>query len=733
MRKKKIGYWVWVGTFALLAWTFGVAAEEKEPWVGNKIGLDHTVPIPWTPMKIEKSKVSCWGRVTDFDGQALPCQITTQNIPLLMAPIKLSMETEKDIWKDAVESTGRCVEKGPDRIVWDGKMMLEGIPVMTRVVVEFDGFTWVTLRLGPASKVKVKRIALEIPLAQNIAKYYTKEFEGYAPSLLLDMWGQVSRSRKLKMQEFTLANEDVGISFFQEGKQGWLLERKDRQLEWVKEDDRVIVRLNLVDVFVPKVLDTERVISFGWNALPVKPMMPDGRRYLVYTIGGDPNNFYTSKILASGMTTVGIRLTYYIPECKLAQMTEEKRKWLNLSYVPIDIPRPANPDGFKEYIKIFHAAGPSKVVIYTVGNHHNVLDPVFYRHFDEWSGTDAVMNETILADIKAQEGQFPGSRHVCGWSSFVDYKVWFMTYWFKELGLDGYYYDNQCFRPCENSKHTAHQFVDDQGQRIVVEPLLRYRETYKRIYREIKRIKPDSIIVGHGCKAAYPFVDIAIGGEALQKLAGATDYYTAFVTAEDCKNPMFTGRQMGLPYLWLPEYRGKYAYGDEAVKPARAMLSLIWMADASYWVAWSHTSVLCADAGVRGSFKIWESEHLPFWSQNVVNVNKEGVFVSVYRKPKSALLVVSNPGKTAWNDLVLSVDMDKLFSGHDLRNVTARDAEYEEYLKLSFKPEYLKTNFKMESEPLKIKHLVAVEKSYVDIPLSIADQDLRIIKLEVPE
>ena len=692
-------------------WLGGDLLDGRTPWVGNKLGLDHRVPVPWTAMAVADGAVSCWGRQTVFDGKALPQQVMTQGMPLLTRPITLSATGMGGGLEAADAGRGQVVEQHADRVVWHGRLEAGGVAVQTETEVEFDGFTWLTLTVGPAPQAKLKRLALDFPLQPYAAKYYVKSFEGYAPRLLKDTWGRVERSRRLKLQAFTLSNEERGISFSAEGALGWRLERRDRQVEWIKSEDEVLVRFNMIDLFIPRPVTEKRTISLGWNAMPVKPMPRDFRRYLITTIGGEPERY--KDLFDTGMTVLGIRLTSFLPE-DLRRKYAIERPDAFASYVPIDTPRPYEVNGFKRYMTAFRSLGKhgqGRITIYTVGNHHNILDPVFVRSWAEWSGAGGVLNDGVLEKVRGSKGQTPGSRRLCGWSrSFIDYKVWFMTHWLRELGLDGYYYDNQTFNVCQNPAHKHHQFTDERGRTLNVRPLLMYRQMAKRIYREIKRSNPQSIILGHGCSPMYPFVDVAIGVEFLHKLAGDKAYYTAFLTAEDCRGPFLNGHPLGIPFLWLPEHRGRYQYGPESAKSTRAMLSLLWLTDSSYWVAWSNFDVLRKDAAVRGQFRIWEADWIPFWRQELAQADKEGIHIPVYRKRDSALLVMSNPGKQSHERMTVSVNVTELFPRvPDFGNLRAKDAE--------------------TGAELPMKRWLSMDQTVADITLSLPDQDYRLVTL----
>ncbi|NLE28818.1 MAG: hypothetical protein GX629_04005 [Phycisphaerae bacterium] len=717
---------IFVETMLVICWLAGpltvraedVSCEDPWPpvgqddaWVNNQIAVDHTVPPPWTPVNVEGSCIRVWGRETDFEGQALPAQIITQQTPVLVDRIGLLIQTkEMDTLTPMAGGNGKIVEKHPDKIVWQGLTETEGVVVETTVTIEFDGFTWLTLRVKPDATVRLKRLALEFPIREDIARYYHKKMEGYSPLLIKDMWGRVE-GRSLKLQDFSLVNEDIGLSFFAEGRTGWMQDRTDRQVEWIVEDGQVKVRFNLIDLFDARAIEEERIISLGWNPMPVKPMREDWRRYFVFGCGDAPDSY--KRWGETGMTPIFIKLTYHRPETP-----ENLRKWCaeaaskdGLAYCPWGgNPKPYNIAGFNRYAARLREVCPgSRVTIYTVGTEHTALDPVVFNHQEEWSQTATRFTADDIAKGRAMRGECPCKLFVCGRSSFPDYKVWFMDDLFKKLDIDGYYYDNQIFRSCQNPAHADHLIPDE------IYPLLATREMYKRIYKTLRKQKTDTMIVGHEAAPAYPFVDIAIGLEALLKLTGENAFYTSFMTPDDCRGSFFRGHQRGIPFLWLPEYRGKLVSGPESIRSTRAMLSLLWLCDTQYWVAWSNFSVLRQDLDIRGRFKIWEAQCLPFWRQEVVSSDQEEVKIAVYRKPRASLLFISNPGKKAHPNVTLSINTgDGLFEpGTDLRNLDIRDAE--------------------TGHAITGKRWLSEDKTFYDFSVAIPDQDYRIIVIGSPD
>jgi hypothetical protein len=198
-------------------------------------------------------------------------------------------------------------------------------------------------------------------------------------------------------------------------------------------------------------------------------------------------------------------------------------------------------------------------------------------------------------------------------------------------------------------------------------------------------------------------------------LAGDRAFYTSFMTPDDCRGPFFRGHQRGVPFLWLPEHRGEMQSGAQSIRAGRAMLSLLWLSDTQYWAAWMNLRVFKEDLNVRGSFKIWQAQWLPFWSQNLVTPEQNDIKVAVYSKPRASLLLISNPGKNAYSKAVISINVgDGMFSSDvDLQNLEIRDAE--------------------TGHPIAGRRWLSEDKTFYNIELAIPDQDFRIVVIGDPE
>ena len=90
-----------------------------------------------------------------------------------------------------------------------------------------------------------------------------------------------------------------------------------------------------------------------------------------------------------------------------------------------------------------------------------------------------------------------------------DFYVWLLVKAMKEFGYDGYYSDNTWSKACKNPTHPASHkaYIDEDGRKWPRIPLLKTRNLYKRIYKAVKKIKPDALFFVNGGGSPLSFWD----------------------------------------------------------------------------------------------------------------------------------------------------------------------------------------------------------------------------------
>ena len=674
----------WEDTPMIREWKEIVA---KEAWKGNTIGIDHEVPPPWIPLKIDGSSVAVWGRNFVFDGKALPAQLVSQGDNILSAPARFSALVG-DKWETSAPGTGKFTETYPDRAVYVGETSVAGIPVKTRFTVEFDGFTWCEFEFGNAPEgVKIQRLTLDFPIRREIAVNFIKPSDDFTRKAVRERWGQVEKDGKLGALNpgwtsvFALGNEKVGISFCSEGVDGWLAKKFDRRVEYLVADKVVTARFNFIDD-PPEGKGPATKIEMGFNILPYRSL--DRKLLANFIYAWDASGWAYDEIVKSPSPAVRIVSSYFVGLDEVA-----KRPRRGDSCLPAAIPIPRSPERFQDFLRKARTDKPgTRIVLYTVGDLHTDYDPVFIDNSEAWKGaTDKLDEETVYAFLRKKRGVL---RRNCGWNrDYQDYKVFLHVYWAEKLGFDGYYWDDQVYTSCINPEHREHLKLDCNGKLLVKRPVRAYRELAKRIYKAIKKRNPDAVFIGHGYPPFCPFSDMAIDGEVLRRLSGDKQFYTRFVKPEDCAHFYFASRVDGSAKSLLPEHFGRYYTGENAPEATDALLSFMWMTDLSVWIhGCSGRVLLNRFIHPRGAFGVHDAEYLPYLRQKIAIAEAENVYCTIFRKDNKALIVVSNWNQTAAKG-TLTINLGELFpkkSTGELYHLKAYRCEDQTPLKMSLLP-----------------------------------------------
>ncbi|MBR2624949.1 MAG: hypothetical protein IKD23_00970 [Lentisphaeria bacterium] len=656
----------------------------SEAWKGNKIGIDHDVPPPWTPMTVENTKINMWGRSWDFDGKALPQTITSQGEELLASPLRFVALVDGK-WVTSTPGTGKIVSSFPDQVIYEGETEVAGVKIKTRFTLEFDGFVWMEYFISRGKNIP--RLALEFPIRREVAQFFRKQSEGLTAKAVRDRWGKITVNRQLGplkpyfAKDFCFANDKIGIDFATEGVAGWYAKDFKRRVEWLVSDTEVIARFNFIDN-PPNNRFPKTKIEFGCNIMPYRPL--DRNLQGKFMFSWDASGQMLKEIMESPSPTVRMISPYYY-----GWEVAAKRTHFGDACAPCAIPIPRNPERMMKYMRELREQKPgSHIVYYAVGDLHTDYDPVFIDNAAAWKGADDKLDlETVCAFLNKKRGEI---RRVCGWNQdYIDYKVYCFAYWAEKLGLDGFYWDDQNFMPCINPDHPEHRFYDCNGKMLEWKPIRNYREMTKRIYKAVKKHNPNAVFVGHTMPPHSPFSELSIDGEVLRKLSGDKQYYTRFVEPEDCRNVYFNSHVDGSAKLFLPEYYGRFYTGKEAPEATRAMLAFLWMTDLSVWIGQCDDMTLMNGfIHPRGAFGVHEAEYLAYYNQEAVNVDNEKVFCTVFRKKDKVLIAVSNLNREAVSDTV-NIDMMMLFPGVStgtLYNMKAFDGEKHTPVKMELVP-----------------------------------------------
>jgi hypothetical protein len=240
----------------------------KPAWWKNDLGIDHSVPPPWEPVKATEKGFAVWGRDYQFGDSVLPRQIVDQNVPLFKSAPRLMFRAGKDEMDLAAIRREADVKSFPDQVEMASAAEAQGVSIRCKGTLEFDGCYRFDLELRPNGAKTIDKLVLEVPLPASVAQFlFTSNgasgsasgFKaGYASAFMPYLW---------------IGNDDMGLAFFCESQQYWT-PQDGEMIQIVQSGESSLLRVNFIRS--TRALDRPIHFSFGLMASPVRPL-PDLR------------------------------------------------------------------------------------------------------------------------------------------------------------------------------------------------------------------------------------------------------------------------------------------------------------------------------------------------------------------------------------------------------------------------------------------------------------------------
>lgn len=261
-------------------------------WWGNDLGIDHSVPPPFEPVRVRGGKLSVWGRDYEFGRAGLPRQIRNQGRPMLARPPTLLCRAGgRTIDLASLMATpGEAFPDAASRLV--AAPLGSGGWVSMQTTVEFDGFLRVDLTLTPAGSLAVEELSLSLPLTPELGQFLMTS--NGATSNIVPLGSPFAAAF---LPYVWIGNDTMGLAWTAEGDQYWA-PQPDRALEVVAGPAETLLRVNLIAETCE--LTAPATFSFALMATPVRPIPVN-----------DP--FACPSYQASGSVTFSEFLTYPLP------------------------------------------------------------------------------------------------------------------------------------------------------------------------------------------------------------------------------------------------------------------------------------------------------------------------------------------------------------------------------------------------------------------------------------
>ena len=236
---------------------------QKPAWLGTRAGLPLGVLPPWTPMRTSGKTVEMLGKRLEFTDLALPSAVRSAEAQLLASPMRVVVASGgKEVrW---LSRRLRTVERAEDHVklesVWDSG----ALRMIVTCNIEYDGFCWVEVKLDPRRAQTVDRVALDIPLRPQVARY---AYQGHAQAAgALSPYGL---SQPIS-QNLWIGDESRGVAFLAESLEWVKSTDKARQVQITPGRNATVWRSSFIDT--PTQLSSPYTASFILHITPAKPV-----------------------------------------------------------------------------------------------------------------------------------------------------------------------------------------------------------------------------------------------------------------------------------------------------------------------------------------------------------------------------------------------------------------------------------------------------------------------------
>ncbi|MDD5705508.1 MAG: DUF6067 family protein [Kiritimatiellae bacterium] len=605
--------------------TNGVASAVE--WADCRLGLGDTVLAPWTPLQVRSEKrgilrrhsetvVHCWGRAYRFDERGLPAQIVSKEAELLAAPVSLRLQLEgKSItWS---QSKSEIVSSSPASVEIAGAAEAAPasgeIALQTRLRLEYDGLIVYRLRLVLPKKTSADSLVLDIPMRSETVLYrHRQTMADLARCIPGTTVGGALPSGEGIVDSSTfipyawLGDNDRGLFWFCESAEHWPNWANSNAVETVREGDRTVLRLNLLQP--GQTLPSDWEFEFGLQATPAKPMPPQWRNWRWWPAAGA-----TQEIVLSGPKPNA----YY------------------------GYPGPEEEETFTKSIADRHAKG-RQGVFYSLIHMMDETCPEFKRFGQYWHAGEGMGDASVhLRSICPRAGE------KAEWK-YSDFIVWKNHEYIRKYKLDGFYHDcvgpTYCMR--DGQGHEQCSWRDAAGKRHCTIAILAWRDIYRRMYAMVKATSPDFFLVTHMSPyltmPILAYEDAYLDGEHLRRKV-RDDYLD--VLPLDTFRAEFMGRQWGVAPIFIPEFLDPAI--SAKVEPTRGLAALLMLHDVTPWPAYSNVKVFNEMFAALDAFGYAEAEFIPYFdAKPPATADMRDVYVSVYKRGDSrALAVVGNLSK----------------------------------------------------------------------------------------
>lgn len=424
--------------------------EQKPVWEDFAGGDEDEVFAPWTAPEATESGYVCWNRRYAF-GDGLVCSIETAGRELLAAPVTLVLDGKP------LEFDVRCVARKNTVAEYEFIARNASIPLKVLLRAEFDGFLWFRVCYGERG-ARVSSLTLEVPVRREHVQAFDDSVSAMNKLMLPEGGEGVWKWNPSVAPFWWLGDAKAGLMGGIENCRGWHFRDKPNGAVLTVDAVRATHRLHFVDE--PFVMEGPREIGFYLEATPTKPKnmkIAAESRTKTYTWTGYVSRHFETKFPG------------FLLDEKCARFSK------------------------------LEAQG-NRVYWYNAAQGFSPVASWWSWYGRDWSreGDPA----SYCLEIPQKDKQLR-EHHIWAWAclmckSFYDLKNWSLSWFLNDSGVNvkNLYFDLSMPVQCRNASHGC-AWADEFGYTHYSWNILKLREFYKRVKRQLLKANPDASMLGH--------------------------------------------------------------------------------------------------------------------------------------------------------------------------------------------------------------------------------------------
>ena len=590
--------------------------------INSTAGIDHTVPAPWEPVKVDGKNISVWNRTYSFGESPFPVNITSGNKPVFVSSPQLLLNGQKVQFKDF-----KIGEMREDEVFFSGKGYADGAKFIWQGSLAFDGLLKIDFSFAPSGKeLKINSMVMECKVAPAFAKLV----RSYSYTAGIFDWKNDQVKLNFSDQDCPfvwLMGVPDGFYFGFNSLANWYPGlRQGPHLTFRRNKEGVLFRAEVITS--PVTLKSKADYTWTMLATPTRKM-PEKRRYLNWGSWRMPKGI---NLHGMGGTTIHNYL-----------------HWGDLTSLSSLIPR--DPKAMKE--NLLKGDPNLRRPVYTMPVHISSNDPEY-----DYLATETAQLPSTSSHKWTKNNVVVTNMPSCANTAASNLFAYRMEKLYQEMPVYGLYFDIANAKTCRNTLH-GHGGIDAFGQSFHTSTELPLRSFFLRTWKLALKYKKEILLhvsAGKYTPVTHNFLHgFAPGEELYGPFAGNPDYFYCELPAERWQtlyNPQVYGTEL---FFLLQSRRSalghahlKHRQKDFLENPEWAIRALtpIILHDTNVWNDWVNDNTVAKWWAIREKTDLPAAEFLGYWENPPYRSATAGVRVSLYRwktpSPYRELIAVGN-------------------------------------------------------------------------------------------